>query len=117
MARYKFDITIIGRGTTVDDAWEDAQTSCESARGQDIPINYKRFDDDDGDKTNPKSAPNPIVAAFSCPNDWRTVRGIAHWANMPEEDVRSYLDSHPELFECSPTEFLGQKLYRTKGKG
>ena len=58
-----------------------------------------------------------IVAAFSCPNDWRTIEGIARAVGMSEEDVRSYLDCHPELFEASPTEFLGQKLYRTKGKG
>ena len=58
-----------------------------------------------------------IMTAFSCPNDWRTVEGIARAVGMPEENVRSYLDSHPELFECSPTEFLGQKLYRAKGKG
>ena len=57
-----------------------------------------------------------IAAAFSCPNDWRTIGGIARAVGMSEQDVKTCIDSHPELFECSPTEFLGQKLYRAQSR-
>lgn len=44
-------------------------------------------------------------------NNWNTVQGIAHAANLPTSSVEYYIVTHPELFKVSPIRVGGINLY------